>query len=104
VNGTQHRAIVLAGLLAVAAACGHSPTAPSSDLLQVNGSMRFQSVEAGFWAVRGDDGVLYDPVGGVPGAFQREGMRVFLEAKRRDDLGGTHMVGPLVEIIRLLPL
>jgi hypothetical protein len=33
--------------------------------------------------------------------FQREGLRVRFEAKIRADVGGIHMVGPVVEIIQI---
>jgi hypothetical protein len=36
--------------------------------------------------------------------FQREGLRVRFEAKIRADVGGTHMVGPVVEIVQIRKL
>jgi hypothetical protein len=41
---------------------------------------------------------------GVPAAFRQDGMRVRLEAKRRNDMAGIHMAGPIVEILRLTAL
>jgi hypothetical protein len=67
----------------------------------VVGAVRYYEVEGGFWAVRGDDGVTYDPVNGLPSEFQREGLRVSMVVKVRDDLVGTHQVGPIVEIISI---
>jgi hypothetical protein len=80
--------------------CG-APTAPSvpEGAVRVTGTAHFFSLEGGFWAIRGDDGVTYDPKDGLPPAFQREGMRVSAVVKTRSDLGGIHMVGPIVEII-----
>jgi hypothetical protein len=69
--------------------------------IRVVGTVHYFEVEAGFWAVRGDDGVTYDPVDGLPAAFRREGLRVAMVARLRPDLVGTHQVGPLVEIIRI---
>jgi len=60
--------------------------------------------EGGFWAVRGDDNVTYDPMNGLPVAFQVEGLRVRLEAKLRQDVAGVHMAGPIVEIITIVRL
>ncbi len=72
-----------------------------SDVVRVNGTVHYYTIEGGFWAVRGDDSTTYDPLGGLPLAFQHEGLRVFLEAKVRSDLGGVHQVGPIVEIITI---
>lgn len=84
------------------------PAAPSQDLpsgaTRVVGTVRHFEVEGGFWAVRGDDGVTYDPMNGLPSRFQRDGLRVSMIVKVQKDLVGTHMVGPIVEIIQIDPL
>ena len=84
------------------AACG-SPTAPElpAGAIQVNGTVRYIDLEGGFWAVRGDDGVTYDPMNGLAPAYQRQNLRVTLVAKIRNDVGGIHMVGPIVEVISI---
>ena len=89
-------------MLIVSAACS-SPTAPEvpSGAIQVTGTVRYFPLEGGFWAVQGDDGVTYDPINGLAPAFQRENMRVTLVAKVRNDMGGIHMVGPIVEVISI---
>jgi hypothetical protein len=55
--------------------------------------------------VRGDDGVTYDPRGGLAKDFQHDGLRVHLVARELRDAASSHMVGPIVEIvsIRRLP-
>jgi hypothetical protein len=70
----------------------------------VKGTVRHFELEGGFWAIRGDDNVTYDPVGGVPEAYRQEGLRVLLDARRRNDMGGIHMAGPIVEIISIQKL
>ena len=99
----QRRAI-LPGLILMISwiGCG-SPTAPDlpEGAIRVNGTVRYFNLEGGFWAVRGDDGVTYDPVGGLSPAFQHENLRVTLVAKIRTDMGGIHMVGPVVEILSI---
>jgi hypothetical protein len=92
-------------LFVIALSCG-SPTAPSvpAGATPVVGTVHFFSIEGGFWAVRGDDGVTYDPLGGLPPAFQHENMRVTMIVKPRTDLVGIHNVGPIVEIIRIDPV
>jgi hypothetical protein len=85
-------------------ACG-GPTAPEDkNAVLVNGTVRFMTFEGGFWAVRGDDNVTYDPMNGLPVTFQVEGLRVRLAAKLRQDLGGVHMAGPIVEIVTITKL
>jgi hypothetical protein len=85
-------------------ACANPMAPEDPNMIRVNGTVQFMTFEGGFWAVRGDDNVTYDPMNGLPAAFQVEGLRVRLEAKRRDDLVGVHMAGPIVEIITITRL
>jgi hypothetical protein len=99
------RAAVVVLLLSIVLAACHHPVSPDDpNVVRVNGTVRYMSFEGGFWVVRGDDGVSYDPIGGLPAAFQVEGLRVRLEARRRDDMASFHMAGPIVEIIRIARL
>jgi hypothetical protein len=93
----------LISLSILSTACSASPTAPQvpAGAIQVNGTVRYLTLEGGFWTVRGDDGVTYDPLNGLAPAFQRENLRVTLVAKVRTDMGGIHMVGPIVEVISI---
>lgn len=70
----------------------------------VNGTVHYYTIEGGFWAVAGDDHTTYDPLGGLPAAFQREGLRVQLQARIRNDLISFHMVGPIIQIIDIREL
>ncbi|HEY2824820.1 MAG TPA: hypothetical protein VGI83_04675, partial [Gemmatimonadales bacterium] len=67
----------------------------------VAGTVRHYSFEGGFWAVRGDDSTTYDPRAGLPTEFQEEGLRVFLSAIIRTDIGSYHQAGPVVEIVSI---
>jgi hypothetical protein len=106
---TRRTLILLASLIALNSVgplgCG-SPTAPSvpAGAMRVTGTAHFFNLEGGFWAIRGDDGVTYDPKDGLPPAFQREGMRLSAVIKTRSDLGGIHMVGPIVELLDIKTL
>jgi hypothetical protein len=95
--------ILLSAIVMMASLACASPTA--TDLppgaIRVNGTVQYYNLEGGFWAVRGDDGVTYDPIAGLSPAFQRENLRVTLVAKIRTDMGSIHMVGPLVEILSI---
>ena len=92
-------------LLAAALMSGacSSPTAPElpAGAIQVSGTVRYVALEGGFWAVRGDDGVTYDPLNGLAAAYQRENLRVTLVGKVRSDVGGIHMVGPVIEVLSI---
>jgi hypothetical protein len=94
--------MVLALMLLVMIRCG-SPVAPDAPDggLHVTGTIHFFTLEGGFWAVRGDDGVTYDPMNGLPSRFQQENLRVSMLVKVRKDLAGVHMVGPVVEIVTI---
>ena len=85
-----------------ASACA-SPTSPGleSGVVSVNGTILYFNLEGGFWGVRGDDGVTYNPMNGLGTAFRRENLRVAMVARVRNDLGGIHMVGPIVEVISI---
>ena len=90
--------LVIAAVLSCA-----SPTAPTvpDGAIRVNGTVQYFSLEGGFWAIRGEDGVTYDPMNGLDPSFQRENLRVTLVAKVRNDSGGVHMIGPIVEVISI---
>ena len=93
--------------LAVIAGCS-SNTGPSKlpgvevsgDFVTGTGTVTFYSFEGGFYAIRGDDEVTYDPLN-LPDAFKRDGLRVFFQARIRRDLASFHMVGPVVEILKV---
>ena len=89
--------------LSICAAACASPTTPElpAGAIRVNGTVHYIALEGGFWAVRGDDGVTYDPMNGLAPAYQREDLRVTLVAKVRSDMGGVHMVGPVVEVLSI---
>jgi hypothetical protein len=104
---TRTRLVATIAALLIAGACSSStPTEPDvpAGAIRVRGTVTHYTFEGGFWAVRGDDGITYDPLSGLPSEFQREGLRVLMVAKVRNDLGGIHMVGPIVEILEIQPL
>jgi hypothetical protein len=102
----------LAGILTVLAlvgpsACGSSsPTSPNGtvivtgDIARGTGTVQFFTFEGGFFAIRGDDGKVYDPRNLAP-AFQRDQLRVRFEARILRDVGGTHQVGQIVDVISI---
>ena len=93
-------AVILVIFLFASCASPAAPTVPDG-AIRVNGTVQYFTLEGGFWAIRGEDGVTYDPMNGLAPGFQREDLRVTLVAKVRNDLGGVHMVGPIVEVISI---
>jgi hypothetical protein len=94
--------ILLILVAMIGTSCG-SPTAPTvpHGAIRVNGTVQYFNLEGGFWAIRGEDDVTYAPMNGITPSFQRENLPVTLVAKVRNDVGGIHMVGPIVEVISL---
>ena len=90
------------GAIAGPDCAGFQPTSPET--ICVTGTVHHYSFEGGFWAVRGDNNTNYDPLGGLPTSFQREGLRVRLEARIRSDVVSFHMAGPIVEILDIREL
>jgi acyl dehydratase len=111
---TTGRSRVAIGMLMAVAACangagGHdevawvTPTPAAEEVgteVRITGVVKHVKLEGGFYAIRGDDAVTYDPTN-LPPAFQRDGLRVEAEARRRDDLMGIHQAGPIVELVRI---
>jgi len=111
---TMWRSGVAFALLMVVAACGNgaaggdeaawvtpSPAAEEGGTdLRITGVVSRLELEGGFFAIRGDDGVTYDPTN-LPPEFQKDGLKVEAEARRRDDMMGIHQVGPIVQLVRI---
>ena len=89
-------------LAVIAPDCQTNQNHKQVDVIRVNGTVSFADLEGGFWLVKGDDGKAYDPAGGgLPAEFQKEGLRVRMEAIPRPDLASFHMVGTIVEIKKI---
>lgn len=71
--------------------------------IRIVGVVRFLSVEGGVFTIRGDDSVTYNPMN-LPAEFQKDGLRIEAEGRRRDDMMGIQMVGPIVQLERVRKL
>ncbi len=90
--------ITLIALAATALLAGCIPgTGPA--LIRGTGTIRYMSIEGGFFAIRGDDGVTYDPAS-LPQPFQADGLRVRFLAVPRSGVS-VHMVGVMVKIVSI---
>lgn len=67
---------------------------------QVVGRISHETLEGGFWAIRGDDGVTYDPVR-LDAQYQEQGLPVLATFIPRPDMGSAHMVGPIVDVVAI---
>jgi hypothetical protein len=103
------RAFAWSILLLVLVGCGGSgadwvvPSPAAEEVgqqIHLTGQVRYYGLEGGFYAIRGDDEVTYDPTN-LPEEFQRDGLPVEAQARRRDDLSGIHQVGPIVQLERI---
>ncbi len=103
------RGLVPIALLVTLAACGNGgakwvvprpAAAPVGRQISITGVVRHSELEGGFYAIHGDDGVTYDPTN-LPPEFQKDGLRVEAEARRRDDAVGIHQVGTIVQLERI---
>jgi hypothetical protein len=69
----------------------------------ITGTISFIDLEGGFYAIRGDDGVTYDPLN-LPSEFRQHALRLSATLRLRHDLTSVHMVGPLVEVLSIQSL
>lgn len=111
---TTWRSGVAVALLMVVAACANgaaggdeagwvtpNPAAEDGGTdVRITGVVSHVELEGGFYAIQGDDGVTYDPTN-LPPEFQKDGLKVEAEARRRDDMMGIHQAGPIVQLVRI---
>jgi hypothetical protein len=96
-------AVLLVLLGAVLAACSGSGggAGGASGLPQYArgiGTIEYVDQEGGFFALRAQDGTLYDPTN-LPDGFQVDGIRVYYTVRIVPGAASIHMIGPVVEII-----
>ena len=103
------RAYRWSGLLVTLVACGGgqsgwvtlTPAAEKEgEPVHITGVIRHLELEGGFYAIRGSDSVTYDPRN-LPSEFQKDGLAVEADARRRDDVMGIHQVGVIVDLERI---
>jgi hypothetical protein len=70
------------------------------DTFELHGTVVYKDVEGGFFAIDGDDGKTYDPIN-LPDSFKINGLKVNITAKLRNDMGSIHMVGDIIEIVKI---
>jgi hypothetical protein len=93
----QFRALMLFGLV-FCSAC--ASTTATNDTKTVTGYIRFYPFEGGFYALRGDDSVTYDPTN-LAKDLQVDGMLFWARLNVKSGAGSIHMVGPVVDIVQI---
>ena len=84
--------------------CQLSTDASTGELRVVIGTVERVDVEGGCWRLRGDDGSRYElRPSQAPGDLLRDGLRVRVELRPRDDLASVCQVGPPADVERVLP-
>jgi len=66
--------------------------------IDISGTVVYKELEGGFFAIEGDGGKIYDPIN-LPDAFKKDGLKVNVNARLRNDMGSIRMVGDIIEII-----
>lgn len=80
-----------------------SMASDTNETITFTGTIRRVELEGGFWAIESDDGRTYDPRS-LPADFQHDGLRVRVRARPRHDMMGTHMRGPIVDVVEIARL
>ena len=72
----------------------------STEYIEIEGTVRYIDLEGGFWGITVDDGRKFDPLN-LPEKFKKDGLRVNVKLRPRDEMAGLHMWGQIVEIIQI---
>ena len=88
----------LLGIFLFVAGC-NSATG-GNETATVTATVTHSDLEGGFFYLKGDNGVNYDPTN-LPTAYQQDGKRVKAKVRIRNDLGSVHAFGVIVEILEI---
>jgi hypothetical protein len=76
------------------------PAGRAADQMEISGVIRYYKLEGGFFAIRGDDDQVYNPIN-LSEEFRQDGLPVVAKVKVRRDRMGIHQVGTLVEVVEI---
>lgn len=91
----MNRRLFLVGIAFFAFGC--SSIDGPRETTQLNATVAHSDLEGGFYYLKGDDNVNYDPIN-LPVAYQQSGKRVKVKLEFRGDLASAHSFGLMVEI------
>jgi len=70
------------------------------DEQMITGTVRYVSLEGGFYELVADNGEKYDPAN-LPTEYKQDGLRVKFQIKEKSGMVGIHMRGKIVEVIQI---
>ena len=73
---------------------------PPADSFEIVGTVVYKSIEGGFYAIDGDNGIKYDPIN-LTESFRKDGLRVKVTARPRTDAMSLHMYGAIIEVVNI---
>jgi hypothetical protein len=76
------------------------PPAPPGDILEITGTVRYVSVEGGFYGIIGEGGEKYDPMN-LSQEFAVDGLRVKVQAHIMRGIASIRMWGKIIKIIKI---
>ena len=82
-------------------ATSDTPAVPDADTFTIVGTVVHKNLEGGFFAIDGDDGSKYNPMG-LPEDFQKNGLKVEVVARLKTDAMSIHMYGSIIEIVDIV--
>ncbi len=65
--------------------------------ITISGTISHFTIEGGGYAIKGDSSRMYEAIN-LPERFHKDGLKVLVEAKYRNDLGSYIMIGPIIQI------
>jgi hypothetical protein len=68
-----------------------------NEIVDITGTVKYMSIEGGFYGIAGDNGKNYDPIK-LDKSFCAENLRVKVQGIGRNDLTSTHNWGTILEI------
>ncbi len=99
----QHILLFLTPLLLISchnAESARNQVRDKADHIIINGTVSYIQLEGGFYAINSTDGKKYDPRN-LPQSFQKDGLKVRLQAKTLENAAGFHMYGTIIHIIEI---
>jgi hypothetical protein len=75
-----------------------SPTTNDTDTFEILGTVVYNNLEGGFFAIDGDNGNKYAPIS-LPKSFRKDGLKVKVTARLKKDAMSIHMYGSIIEVV-----
>lgn len=69
-----------------------------SSIMTIVGKVVHKNLEGGFFAIDGEDGKKYNPIG-LPQDFQKDGLKVKVKARLMPDAMSIHMYGAIIQVL-----